>query len=274
MVIHLIRQTGGSAILASIFALSNAFSDVSDLPLTSRIAMWFLVIAPCWISVASVSILLYRRFHLSRFFDQLIVASLCSVALAFPCSYSAQLVWRFFGNVTVTYWEQFAYITSFNLLTSTLVRVFSYPSDRPWAPAVTPDGSPGGSPNGSPNGSPGGSPTNKHLPAAQPGETLNERLPIAVRGEILSLSGQDHYVEVRTQKGIHLLLSRLTDAIALTGDQQGMQVHRSYWVARAGIKKIETRNGKGVITLLDGSEVPISRHKLAKTRRWFDATGS
>jgi hypothetical protein len=258
MVIHLIRQTGGSAILASIFALSNAFSDVSDLPLTSRIAMWFLVIAPCWISVASVSILLYRRFHLSRFFDQLIVASLCSVALAFPCSYSAQLVWRFFGNVTVTYWEQFAYITSFNLLTSTLVRVFSYPSDRPWASAVTP----------------GGSPTNKHLPAAQPGETLNERLPIAVRGEILSLSGQDHYVEVRTQKGTHLLLSRLADAIALTGDQQGMQVHRSYWVARAGIKKIETRNGKGVITLLDGSEVPISRHKLAKTRRWFDATGS
>ena len=83
------------------------------------------------------------------------------------------------------------------------------------------------------------------------------RVPAHLRGPLLSLSVQDHYTEVRTVKGTHLVLIRLSDAIAEAGD--GLQIHRSHWVATRAIEKVERRAGKVVLTTLDGVELPVSR---------------
>jgi len=96
---------------------------------------------------------------------------------------------------------------------------------------------------------------------------LLARLPEAEWGQILSLCAQDHYVHVVTDKGRFPLLMRFADAIAELDGLEGAQVHRSYWVARQAVEGTVRRNGRHYVTLIDGSEVPVSRsyHRNAES---------
>lgn len=86
-----------------------------------------------------------------------------------------------------------------------------------------------------------------------------KRLPLEKRGALVSMSVSDHYVEVVTEKGTELLLMRLTDAMGETGDTQGLQVHRSHWVALDAIQGARREGAKAVLTLTGGREIPASR---------------
>ena len=88
---------------------------------------------------------------------------------------------------------------------------------------------------------------------------LLARLEFAKRGPLVSLSVQDHYVEVVTTKGASLLLMRLTDAIKETGTDTGLQVHRSHWVATTQIANITREGDKARITLKDGRDILAAR---------------
>lgn len=88
---------------------------------------------------------------------------------------------------------------------------------------------------------------------------LLERLELAKRGPLVSLSVQDHYVEVVTTRGASLILMRLSDAIRETGADTGMQVHRSHWVAFDQIESVTREGDKARITLKDGRDIPASR---------------
>ena len=88
---------------------------------------------------------------------------------------------------------------------------------------------------------------------------LLTRLPLAKRGPLLSLSVQDHYVEVVTTRGRELLLMRLSDAIAETEGCAGLQVHRSHWVALDQVQAAHRDGARAVLTLSDGREIPVSR---------------
>lgn len=88
---------------------------------------------------------------------------------------------------------------------------------------------------------------------------LVERLPDEVRAPVLSLSAQDHYVEVRTEKGETRLLLRFSDALEELDPADGLQVHRSHWVSRGAVKGARRDNGRVFLDLVDGSSVPVSR---------------
>lgn len=88
---------------------------------------------------------------------------------------------------------------------------------------------------------------------------LLERLPAARRGRLLHLQMRDHYVEVHTDRGSDLVLMRFGDALKELGGTEGMQVHRSHWIARTALKKIVRRTGRTVAVLDNGGEVPVSR---------------
>ena len=88
---------------------------------------------------------------------------------------------------------------------------------------------------------------------------LLERLPADRRGRLLHLQMRDHYVEIHTDKGSDLVLMRFGDALKELGGTEGMQVHRSHWIARAALKKIVRRTGRTVAILENGAEVPVSR---------------
>lgn len=95
---------------------------------------------------------------------------------------------------------------------------------------------------------------------------LLDRLPLNQRGPLLYLSMQDHYVDVHTDKGGTLLLMRLADAITETEGVDGLQIHRSHWVAIAAVKGSSKDGGKLVLEMADGAELPVSRPYLQAVR--------
>lgn len=105
-------------------------------------------------------------------------------------------------------------------------------------------------------------------PHATPERTppLLGRLPFDKRGSLVALSVSDHYVEVRTTKGQELLLMRLSDAMRETGSSEGLQVHRSHWVALDAIKAARRDGAKAVLTLTDNHEIPVSRTYLGAVK--------
>ncbi len=95
---------------------------------------------------------------------------------------------------------------------------------------------------------------------------LLARLPFGLRGSLLSFSAEDHYIRVRTSRGDHLLLLRFSDAVRETEPTEGLQVHRSHWVAREAIVKVTRGKDRAVLTLCDGTRIPVSRRYLPALR--------
>lgn len=101
--------------------------------------------------------------------------------------------------------------------------------------------------------------------ALLPARIVN-RLPVEKRGNLLSLSVQDHYVEVVTSRGKHLVLVRLSDAMEEAAGTPGMQIHRSHWVAMDAVKSVIRRDGKIIIQTHHDNELPVSRTYVGKLK--------
>ena len=91
---------------------------------------------------------------------------------------------------------------------------------------------------------------------------LIARLPTDLRGPVLCLEMQDHYVRVHTGRGAALVLMRLRDAIAETAPVAGRQVHRSWWVAEEAVERFERAGRAGSVLLRDGRRVPVSQRYM------------
>lgn len=87
-----------------------------------------------------------------------------------------------------------------------------------------------------------------------------ERLPVKYRGaELWAVSSEDHYLRIHTSRGEELILMRLADAVRELDGAAGVQVHRSWWVAKDGVSDARRDNGKLVLVLKNGTDVPVSR---------------
>ena len=95
------------------------------------------------------------------------------------------------------------------------------------------------------------------------------RLPLEMRGRILCLEMEDHYVRVHTERGSALLLMRLSDAIAETGSAQGRQVHRSWWVSDDAVEGFERNGRTGAVRLSNGVRAPVSQRYLRSVEDSF-----
>ena len=97
------------------------------------------------------------------------------------------------------------------------------------------------------------------------------RLPESLRGEVLLISADNHYVEVRTDRGATSILLRMSDALRELEGQPGLQVHRSHWVADKAVAGVVREGHKLLILLNCGNRIPVSRSQAtAVTRRWGD----
>ena len=99
-----------------------------------------------------------------------------------------------------------------------------------------------------------------------------ERLPAKLRGgELYAVEAEDHYLRLHTSKGADLILMRLSDAIGELEGIEGAQTHRSWWVARDGIDDARRADGRAVLRLKSGAEVPVSRTYVRALRQagWF-----
>lgn len=115
--------------------------------------------------------------------------------------------------------------------------------------------------------------THASPPGAAPAKVrFLERLPPKIMGgAIWAVEAEDHYLRVRTSKGSDLILMRLADAIVELEGIEGAQVHRSWWVARAGIAEVKRDGARVTMMLKDGAEAPVSRPNVKALREagWF-----
>ena len=94
-----------------------------------------------------------------------------------------------------------------------------------------------------------------------------ERLPVKFRtAELYAISSEDHYLRVHTSLGEELILMRLADAVRELTQVDGLQVHRSWWVAKIGVTDEKKSDGRSFLILPTGTEVPVSRSYRAKAK--------
>lgn len=95
---------------------------------------------------------------------------------------------------------------------------------------------------------------------------LRSRLPPRVGREIAWLRSELHYLRVATTRGRALVLYNLSDAVDELAGDDGFQPHRSWWVADRHVERLLTREGRVLLRMRDGTEVPVSRRKRAAVR--------
>lgn len=95
---------------------------------------------------------------------------------------------------------------------------------------------------------------------------LLSRLPASLGDRIVALRSEDHYVRIYTERGDHLILSRLSDAIAAMAGVEGAQVHKSWWIARAAVSGVEGSGRDIRFRLAGGVVAPVSRTRLRPLR--------
>lgn len=113
-------------------------------------------------------------------------------------------------------------------------------------------------------------PVSAQIPAAESGAgtpaILGRLTPALQTARLLALESEGHYVRVITDTGSELVLIRLRDAMAEVGAVEGMQVHRSWWLAREAVGETRSRDGKLEVSIGEDRWVPISRSYRAAWR--------
>ncbi|MFM8819501.1 MAG: LytTR family DNA-binding domain-containing protein, partial [Phenylobacterium sp.] len=93
-----------------------------------------------------------------------------------------------------------------------------------------------------------------------------DRLPPRLGREVTCLQVEDHYVRVHTPLGSALVLMSLSQAMAGLSGLEGVQTHRSWWVARGAILGV-VEDGRNLrLRLTGGLEAPVSRSRVGLLR--------
>ncbi|MGK2911699.1 MAG: LytTR family DNA-binding domain-containing protein [Sphingobium sp.] len=109
--------------------------------------------------------------------------------------------------------------------------------------------------------------TGEEVLLAEDGPTdtaLIERLPPHIRGEILCLQVEDHYVRVHSRSSSAMVLMRFSDALRGIDHIPGSQVHRSWWVATDAVTGLRKTGRTALLTLSNGASVPVSQPYVAQ----------
>lgn len=86
---------------------------------------------------------------------------------------------------------------------------------------------------------------------------LLRRISGAPDARVLHLSARDHIVEITTCAGQDTVRMRFRDAL---DEIDGLRVHRSHWVAREAIDRIERDGARVFVLLRNGERIPVSRN--------------
>ncbi len=208
-----------------------------EAPVTMRALYWTM----CIFSALVMSSAIITSAHQSRALDVLPIWAKSPVgALAFALVYAGVLVALtrlFFGNRPSIpgYVELFFYSAPIAVAVAAIVDIFR--AEEP-----------------------------SEVAAASPSDRFFKRLKPALGRDLICLSMQDHYVEVKTKLGAQLVLMRFSDALEELTDHPGWRIHRSHWVAEGGVADVRREGGKTFIVTADGAELPVSRTYLPALR--------
>lgn len=104
-------------------------------------------------------------------------------------------------------------------------------------------------------------------------EAGNEMLNIGGQtfrvSDLLFLESQEHYLHIYTQTGDHLLRARISDAVAQLSRADGIQPHRSFWVARSAVSAMVRENAGNRLQLVNDRSVPVARARTQAVKSWL-----
>lgn len=86
-------------------------------------------------------------------------------------------------------------------------------------------------------------------------QTLEPKL----KGDILWVAAQEHYIRIVTTNEARTVLYRFSDLVRDLNNSQGMQIHRSHWVAYDAITGQDKSGQTMKVTLSTGDVIPVSR---------------
>ena len=94
-----------------------------------------------------------------------------------------------------------------------------------------------------------------------------KRLPVHLGHKLTHLSTRDHYVEAFTNRGSHLVLMRFSDALEEIAEMDGLQIHRSHWIAKNAVTGTARVDGRLFVELTGGTRLPVSRSYMAAVKK-------
>lgn len=97
------------------------------------------------------------------------------------------------------------------------------------------------------------------------GSHLLARIRPELRGTILVVEAQAHFMRIHTTHGQDLVHHRFSDAIVTVGVLPGEPVHRSWWAAADAIDP--RSKGRNPLRLVNGLEVPVGRTYMLDAKR-------
>ena len=230
------EQVTAFGIALAIFSTLGPFGTF-NLPLGERLVYWFLALAAGWASMIGALTLVLRHPDLDEW-PGVARAALAVVISVVPIAWAVQAIegWLRPERATISMLHfSFNIVVVCGLIAAVMyVRV---------------------------NQRIGRMPQTDSSPAP-----FLDRLPVELGKELISLSMQDHYVEVTTTKGKTLILMSLVDAMEETGNFGGVRIHRSHWIATEAFRGLVRRNNRLFAKLKDGRELPVSRTYAATVR--------
>lgn len=244
-----------------LFAIAAPFGTREALSPGMRLVFWTVLHTLCW-SIGVLGGALGTAIASRR--STLRVVTISVAISAVPIAVTVAALRHLFLGEALTLQAMMSVLPVSTAVTAVMAAnaLLSMPTEpdapaTPPAPAPAPVAPPAVIPDDAETGSPA---------EADRGPRLLARLPSSRRGSLLRLSMQDHYVEVATDRGAELLLLRMGDAIAECAPVEGLQVHRSHWVARSAVASIHREGDKASIRLINGDRVPVSRGRLPSLR--------
>jgi hypothetical protein len=94
-----------------------------------------------------------------------------------------------------------------------------------------------------------------------------ERIPLS---SIHLIEAREHHVHVTLSDSRRRLRARLRDIVAQTTSEDGVQTHRSWWVARHAAKELCEEGGRPVLRLTDNAHIPVARTRIGEVKDWVD----
>ena len=102
-----------------------------------------------------------------------------------------------------------------------------------------------------------------------PEQWLVNKLAMPKRGALWAISSELHYLRIYTDVADDLVLMRLSDALERLEGTDGIQIHRSHWVARVAVRDLVKSGGNLEVELHNGVRLPVSRPNTSAVKLFF-----
>lgn len=257
---RILLELWGTFVLACVTGFLGPFGTYSDGPIVARIEQWWLLFMGAYLLVRPCIALFRRLAHLTALPERAIVGW-GVVAISAPLA----MIWRAVGQNAYRELDGYAELVPFAFLCAVAVLGVDW-----WARSVERRLDTTEVPMRNAGTTVTNAPAIPSAPAPPPATAeprLLSRLSPAFQSPIVALQSEDHYVHVHGPRGKELLLMRLREAIAEMGDEPGEQIHRSWWVSRSGIARIERSGRSMAVQLVNGEIAPVSRDAVYRLRQ-------